>query len=393
MKILCYELRKLFKSPALLGFLALCLVINVWAVLANSHRDEIDILNEMTRVTGPRYGEAYETAFARLPKPTNPGTTKYWLYENAEAAMINARHGGVYGDLLENPQLVRELLLEHSDKTPPLALKLLLQKFDEYQTAMQEITRSGEHADAYFTTQSYEIHNDIFAKLGRLFAFESALLMILLMLMALGYEQMAGTRQLALATKTGRRLALRQAGAALLAGTACFAVIFALGYGLCFAINNFSRAWGQHLASQNLITYLAKRLGPLPWMSRLTVGQYFAGFVGVSWLNCLGLALLAVPFGLLMKNVYVGFCSLAGLAGLQMLFDVLGNQAAVTPLYWYLNFIPPTAQLINNEFWFSTGQDIMLLRHFEWIYPLTFIALLCPVLALCARRFKRKEIH
>ena len=393
MKILYYELHKLVKTPALLGFLALCLAVNIWAVLVSSHRDEIEILNGMAQVTGPRYGEAYESGFTRIAKPANPHSTEFWLYENTEAAMLNARHGGVYGELLENPRLVEELLLEHSNKTPPPALQLLLRKFEVYRTEMQKIIQSGEHMDVYFATQSYEIHYDVFSMLGRLFAFESALLMALLMLWTLGYEQMAGTRLLALATKTGRRLALRQAVAALLAGTACFAVIFAVGYGLCFAVNDFSQVWGQHLSTQNLITYLAKRLGPLPWMSRLTVGQYFAGFVGVSWLNCLGLALLAVPFGLLMKNVYVGFGSLAGLAGLQALLDFLGNQAAVTPFYWYLNFIPPTAQIANNEFWFSTGEDIMLLRHFEWLYPLIFIALLCPVLALCANRFKHKEIH
>jgi len=154
MRIFKAELQKLLRSPAILGFLIVCLTVNTIAVFASSHKEEIDYINALPEIALEEYNPFEE---------------------------------------LRGGEQIKEWLLAERKTIPPLALKLLLW---EYDLLGPEILAKATRRDGdavYFAQATQMIHNDIFSKLGRLFAMESGMFFILVMLFALGYEGMSGT--------------------------------------------------------------------------------------------------------------------------------------------------------------------------------------------------------
>jgi len=355
MRLLTLELRKFLRLPAVWGFLLVCLAVNTIAVFATSHKQEIDILNAMQEIPVEEYNPFEE---------------------------------------LRGGEIIKEQLLAERKNIPAPALKLLLWKYD---LLGPEILAKAERRDGdapYFGEWTQSIHFSIFHTLGRLFAMESGLFCILIMLFALGYEGMSGSDLVGFSSKAGRGIARQKIAAALLLGVAFFAIIHAVGYGLTFAVNDFTKVWSQNISAREHWLPQTTFLGTLPFITwrSMEIGQYFWGCVGVSFLNCLVLSLFAMPFGLLARNVYGAFCTLAGSIFLHIMFFLFWRTHTATPFVWYLSFMPPVTQFILNQTWFSCGGGSMLLPHFEWFYPLICAALLCPALLVCAKKFKRKEL-
>ena len=386
-----HELVKLLLSPAVLGFLGICLVLNTVMVFTTSHRRrEINYLNTLTEITGTVYGEEYSDRLQSVPEPDRNFYPDSWLYREAIQAAEDARNvfAGLNGE-------ITEALRESEAVYSKLTLKIQRWKYGLLAPVIDAKAASEDGSSVYFGPQSDTVHEAVFCEFGRLLAAECCIFFVLIMLWALGYEGMTKTSSVVFASKTGRRLAVHKILAALTAGTAFFAVIYALSYGLTFAVNDFSQVWGQNVSAQYHTSYDVF-FGPLPFITwkSMAVGSYFFATAGTALLNGIVLALLAVPFGLLVKNVYTAFCSLAGLCFLHLLYYRFGIQMAKEqiPLAWNLSLIWPLTQIFNNTLWFTDGGMQMLLPHFELLYPLVCILLLCPAFALCARRFSRKDI-
>ena len=355
MRLLRLELRKLLCGPAIWLFLALCLAVNTLFVFGTGHRYAIAQANEQMQKEGTRYSEDY----------------------------------GLFDGLAEDMLAI----LRRDQDMSPLAKKVQLWKYAKLAPEIEATAQRGDYLDVYFFDGSKWIHENAFEDLGRLLNAECAAFFVLMALWALGCEHMAGTAQTALATKTGRKIAAHKIAAALLLGTGFFAALHGLSYALCFAVNDFSQVWGQSISSQSR-TILMDFFGPMPILTwgPMTVGGYFWRCLLASFLNCLALGLTAIPFGLLVKNVYAAFCGVAGVCFLQLMAGLFGSAWGVQPFAWYLAMALPVTQLLRTRYWCTDGGGVMLLPHFELLYPLIVIALLCPVLLFAVRRFKRKEI-
>jgi len=355
MRLLKLELRKLLRGPAIWLFLALCVAVNALVVLGTGHRYEIAWANERMKKEGTRYSE------------------DYGLFD------------GLAGDMLA--------MLRRDQDMSPLAKKIQLWKYEKLAPEIEAKALRGDGLDVYFFDSSERIHKSVFENLGQLLNAECGAFFVLMVLWALGSEHMAGTAQVALATKTGRRNAAHKMIAALLLGTGFFAALYGLSYSLCFAVNNFSQVWAQSISSQSRMI-LMDFFGPIPILTwgPMTVAGYFRRYVLAAYLNCLALGLMAIPFGLLIKNVYAAFCGVAGVCFLQLMAGLFGSVWGVQPFAWYLAIALPVTQLSRTRYWCTDGGGVMLLPHFELLYPLIVIALLCLVLLFSARQFRRKDI-
>jgi hypothetical protein len=383
------EFTKLLRSPAILGFFAVCIIANVAVVFASSHKTEIDYLNSVAEVTGSVYSEEYAERLRTIPRPDDSHYQEAWLYDTVISASENARNVFAEWDAGE---FAKEI--EANSRLSSAAKQALLWKYARLAPVIEAKAARGDALDVYFSGQSYTIHDTVFGIIGKLLAGEACVFFALIMLWALGYENITGAALVVFSTKTGRRLAVHKIMAALFLGTLFFLAIYTVTYGLAFLLNDFSMVWGQNVSAGYHTTH-DYFLGAMPFTtwSEMTVGGYFFAGCGVAFLNALAAALFAVPFGLMIRNVYAAFCAIAGLAFINGAAYIIGVQfTEATPFIWHLNLITPLLQAFHNTHWFSGGGGYMLLPRFETWYPLIFLALLTPVIGLCARRFTRKEI-
>lgn len=390
MRLLKFEIVKLLRTPAIIGFLGVCLIFNIIVIFSSSHSREIDYLNEVAKTTGNIYSAEYMEKLQSVPEPGEYDYPKSWLYIDLVQAAENS--GNVFADLDINEifQKLQERDFRYSEST----LQMQQWKYSLLTPVIDAKAEAGDGNSVYFGTQSNYIHETVFSTIGKLLAAECGIFFILIMLWALGFENMAGTGLIAYSTKTGRKLTLHKIGTALLIGSAFFIIIYAAGYGLTFLLNDFSQVWGQNVSAQYHTTYDSV-LGGLPFItwSSMTVGGYFFAGVGIAFLNGLVLALFAIPFGLLIKNVYAAFCSITAIVFLHFMFYLYGLQIeGKIPFIWNLSLIAPLTQIFNNELWFSDGGMYMLLPRFEIIYPLICVLLLCPAIIICARKFLRVNL-
>lgn len=389
------EIVKLLRAPAILGFLGVCLIVNTVVILTNSYKEEIDYINDVGETTGWVYGTEYRQKLQTVPVPDELEWPESWNHENIVRGAEGTRN--VFAEL-DTDELFAQL---HDESAPysSLTRKILRMKYDLLTPVIKQKAASDEGSSVYFGAQTGQIHEAVFGIIGTLLAVECCIFFVLFMLWALGFETMAGTGLVTFATKTGRRQVFHKVAAALVMGTGFFIIIHAAGYGLTFFINDYSEVWGQNISAQYHTIY-DNYLGSLPFITwgSMSIGGYFFAFAGVSLLNGLVSALIAIPFGLLIKNVYLAFCSVAGMAFLHLVFYLFflnkaysGAPGAI-PFLWNLSLIFPLTQIFNTGLWFSDGGMLMLLPRFEVFYPLICMLLLCPVLIVCGHKFKRKEI-
>jgi hypothetical protein len=313
-----------------------------------------------------------------------------WLYDTLTESAEGARD--VFADWkLKDVHAA----IDANSALSPAAKQVLKGKYERLAPVIETKSERGDALDVYFAGQSNLIHETVFGSIGKLLAAEACVFFVLIMLWALGYENMVNTAPLIFSAKTGRALARHKAAAALLLGTLFFIIIYTISYGLVFILNDFSVVWGQNV-SAGYHTVYDRVLGPQPFAtwSDMTVGGYFFATCGAAFLNALAASLFAIPFGLLIRNTYAAFCAIAGFALVNGAAYFIGlQQTEVTlPFIWHINLITPLMQILQNALWFSDGGGFMLLPRFETFYPLIFLALMTPVIALCAKRFTRKEI-
>jgi hypothetical protein len=383
MKLVAFELSKLIKSPAIVGFVIICIVANILFVLGTSQKEFIDYTNDVTEVTGGVYGAEYMEKFNTIPVSDD------WRYEALAMSAKGTRD--VFGEFKISE--IQATLKNDDTKLSDMSKNILARKYEALEPVIMEKAERGDGDYVYFAEYTNYIHETVFG-VGRLLMAESCIFFMLIMLWALGYEGMSKTSLVIFSTRTGRRIALHKVLSAFIIGTAFFILTYAVTYGLTFIVNDFSLVWEQNVSAQ-YHTSGARFLGVMPFItwSSMTIGEYLFAGLGVALLNAFVCGAFAIPFGLLIKNVYVAFCCAAGITFLNFVAMLLGEQTLnAVPFAWHLSLITPLAQMLNNLIWFTDGGTKMLIPHFEYLYPLICICLLGMAALVCAKRFHVKEI-
>jgi hypothetical protein len=384
-----FELKKLLTAPVVLGFLAVMIAVNIVYVFATSQKTTIDYYNVLSETAGTSFGTELTEKIKSVPQPTEDDYIHYYLYEDFSGAANSAEQTwnsfeSVRGDDLKNT------VSNPAFPTSEIAKKIQLWKYELLKPVIEEKIERGDAASVYFSNHTNEIHEVLFTYFFRLLGTQSALIFILLMLYALGYERMAGTDLVVYSAKMGRKIVVAKGLAALCASTLCFIVLYGVSCGVLLLVNDLSVVWPQNISAL-FHTIFSDNFGRYPFITwgEMSIGSYFFGCVFVSYLQCLVMAIFATPFGLLVRNVYAAFCAVAGACFAHFALII---HPALEHFAYYLLMTPPLPQLFFNQFWFSDGGDRMLLPHFELLYPLICIAVLTPVILACLRRFYRKDL-
>ncbi|WP_146194705.1 ABC transporter permease subunit [Bifidobacterium callitrichidarum] len=235
----------------------------------------------------------------------------------------------------------------------PVATWLMQRKYDAYATRVTHLTAAGAAMDlaAGTATDDTLLH---WSRMTSYLFYETCVLAVLLMALALGSERTSGTEQLLMTTRTGRRLAAPKIAAGLIATTVAYLLLVAaivVPYLMVFDVRG---VWSASVSSQFNTVF-----GQQPFVTwwDLTIGQYLFVRLTLGLAVTLCFALFTAVLGLLIRNTF----AVAGLVGMTVLLLTglvgVAHSLGSPWLAWIGGFNPVGVLLLRNQWFTELGLD------------------------------------
>jgi len=340
-----HELKKLLSMAALWVFIALCIAFNIMSIPRGLRRIEFDTTSLFP----------------------------YNVFEN------------------HNTSEIAEGYISMLNLTGRVAERMQA-KYAAMQPIADERAIFGDSFSPYFGEHTQIMHISLFhgvaGVMGRLLL-QGILLVVLLTLLAVGYEQINNTEHVVYATKIGRRILFNKIVACIVAGIGAYIILAAITLAVYFNMFGFRDVWGSSVSSG--FNYIASITGARPFITwhNLTVASYFIASIGLALGLQICFIFMSVIVGTLSKNVHIGFLMMV------LVNAVCFALPLVIPRTLYAHFVPfhtPIWLWWNSHLWFTDGSMITLWRNFElWGLGVSFIAL-AAFCVLAARKFEKRNI-
>lgn len=340
MTLVAWEWRKLFRLPALWGFLALCLAFNgllLWE--EDSLRQPFNEASAITKELGQRVDGAFLEGLEDLPR------TEYGdMVLSAARDMTDILKdydtrdlAGLYGEVV---------------KDSPAAVRLMKWKYDLLAERVAHLSGTGAAMDLYAGPVTHDAHQFLYDTLFRAVVTEALLLGMLSMLYLLGFEGQRRTLSLICASRTGRRLYGKKVLAGLAAAVFFYILLAAVTLGIYFCRCDYSGVWEASVSSQfNYLTDMLYRRPFLTW-GDFTVGGYLAAQLALGAALTAAFALLAAAGGLLLRNVYASALVLA-----VVCFSGVGLTAGLAQaglwIAYFVSLVHPSCVWLGLGGWFT----------------------------------------
>jgi hypothetical protein len=361
-----YELKKLLLAPAIIVFVALCLIVNAAIAIAN-------------------YSD-YE--YQPDAKPAN-------VFEGYQASDLAEGYIKKYGVTENNADNIRA-------------------KYEKLQPVIDEKSANGDALSPYFRELTYERHGLLFGTMFTAILAEICLLALLLALLSVTYENSRNTEQLVFSSKTGRRVMRVKLAASLTATIATSAVIiegslfvFFAGFdllryesagsvrvphigegGLAQSAPSWREVWSENVSSGFNFTIGEFGKPFITWHS-FTVIEYLWATIGAAFLLAVCFCLLGYAVGVSARSDYgaaiAAVAVVAAMGFAEPLFPV-GSMVKNA-----LN-LSPVGLWRNCGTWFTDGGANVLWANFESVGLAASLTALSLAALLISRAFKGREI-
>jgi hypothetical protein len=342
--LFAYELKKLLFTPAIIGFLALCLIVN--AAIAITGDD------------GGGYGDDREETI-----PAN-------VFEDYRADDLAEMYIRKYGAADGDAENIRA-------------------KYARLQTVIDKKAADGDALSRYFGEGTYYRHGLLFGTLFTAMIAESCLLALFLALLSVTWENARNTEQTVFSSKAGRRVMRVKLAASLMAAVAVAAVVLAVGLFVFFARFGYWRdAWDANVSSGFNFTVGEHGKPFIAWRS-FTVAAYLRAMIGAAFPLAVCFCLLGYGVGLSVRNGYGAFiAAVAVVAALAFTEPLLPTGSVARGA---LN-LSPVGLWRNSEAWFTDGGANILWANFETLGLATSLAALSLAALIAGKVFKRREL-
>lgn len=387
--IVRFEIKKIICVPAILGFAVLLAVLNCVVAVGLSRSEEIDYINAVNTIAGNKFSASYTKKLESI-LPPDEDSVESWFHEDLLAAAQNfdirtAKH---YAEELENYEQSLEAENEFFGK---IIASLMARKYEKAGIEAARKLACGEINYVAFAGETGRIFNSVSGTLGVLMVAECSLIAVLAVMYSLSCEHISGADMLVYSTRKGRRkIVLSKIAASVLVSSGVYAFIFILGYGIYFALNDFSQVWNVPVSAYyNFISVNSNGMPVLAWSS-MTFLEYFIFSSLLGYAIMLVFMLFAAAVGLASKNTYAGFGLLALTVLLNVALIVVPPDSPAGLLL--INMFP--AGIINTmPAWFQYGSSITLFAYQETILVILWLLLMAAVLAVSLRYFAKKDIR
>lgn len=272
----------------------------------------------------------------------------------------------------------------------PTALTFMEKKYEKLQPVIDVKAVNGDALDPYFGMWSANIHEKIFGGFGKLLFAEFCILSILMTLLLAGYENVSNTAMMVYTTKTGRKLIIKKFLSSLVASSLIFIIIYGVGWGFVFGINDFTGIWGQNVSSVNNGFNIDGFFGvPFTTWQSMTFKQYLVKSLSMSYLLGIVFTMLSFPLAVLMRNTFGAFWILAGINVVNVILIMV---IPFTSPFYCLAKMTTFGIILYNWIWFTDGGSYFFLPHFETVITIFYAILAVLATTFAMKKFKRKDL-
>jgi hypothetical protein len=340
MTLFGYELKKLLLTPAIIGFIAMCLILNAVIVVASYNDYEYQSDVEPVNVF-----EGY-----------NAGEFAEWFIKR-------------YGVTEDNADHIRA-------------------KYAKLQPVIDEKAVNSDALSRYLGVSTYYKHGLLFGTVFKAIIAEGCLLALFLALLSVTYENTRNTEQIVFSSRTGRRVLLAKLAASLSATAVTTAAILAFTLLVFFARFDWRGVWGANVSSGFNYTQGLYGIPFMTWHS-FTVLGYLLATIGAALLLAVCFCLMGYTVGVLVRNDYgaviAAITLTAAMAFTEPLFPVGSVIKSVLTL-------SPVGLWRNCAAWFTDGGVSILWANFESVGLAVSLILLLLAVLISLKTFKRREL-
>lgn len=316
MGIVAYEVRKVFRVPALWGFFLLGLAFNILLIAGQDY--ERGYFNNIRNLAGQSVLCAGEK-------------------DNVFAGYDTGNLAAFYANIVMESRT---------------AVRWVERKYALLQPRAEHLAECGAALDFYAGDITYESHQFLFHSLVRAILAEGSIGAMLAVLYLMAYEQMSRTAGQVCASRTGRRLWTKKLMAAVLSAVLLYFLLAIITLTLYFGLWDYGGVWNESVSSRfNYLTDMLYKRPFLTWHD-FTVGGYLAAVLALGAALVVVFCLMAAVCAMAVRNVYGAALVLAlvlfGGIGLGSLF----SQCKAWGLY-FVTTLQPSAVWLSVNVWFT----------------------------------------
>ena len=374
MSIVKHELKKIILFPALIGFVAFALALNI-AVVATMRNSYANFIAEASRTTGVQLGAEFNERRLQL-EPS--------LYIDIFRLQTTDVTDVLYG---YTTGYIADFAVEWLGLSG-LNERLMRWKYERFQHAVDARQQAGDSMTMYFADITHIRHQAIFNYTMGLLLYQGIILAALIMLLSIGYENAAKTESVVFATKTGRKVNRYKLLVGIIAGIGIYAILATVTLTIYFAFNPMGGTWESSVSSGFNFMRDGFMVRPFVTWHSLNVTQYLIASLAVSVGVMLCFSLMAYAVGLWVRNSYIGFLLVIAINGVLFLLPIYSPFHTV-------NFAvsqSPIWLVLMRDVWFTDGGYNVILPHFETVGTIGSLTILAVIGAFSVAKFRRRNL-
>lgn len=380
------ELKKQLSSVAVWGFIAVCLLFNIYLVISNSGNKYADFVGVASNDTGYILGQSFNE---KLSQFTASGEQAEYL-EQLKSQTYDVT------DVFEDYETkgIGESYIAAIGATDHFA-EDMRDKYSALQKVVDEKAAKDESLTLYFAGVTYSQHQQLFNGLMGCLLIEGIPVAVLLALFSVGYENNHRTENIVYSTKTGRHILRSKITASISAGLGAYALLALFTFLIYFSVNEYGSIWGSSVSSvfNYRYDYIAGYRPFVTWHS-FSVLTYFLATLGMSAGMILCFSLIAFSIGVLIRNNYIGFLVLIAINAFLVVFpSQIPNTLPTTRLYAiYYSMLSPVWLWLKHSIWFTDGDANILWPHFETLGFCVSLLLLTVLCIFATIYFRKRDL-
>ncbi|MDQ0480193.1 hypothetical protein [Hathewaya limosa] len=422
MEIIENEIKKIVKSPIVIGLTVLFILFNLFIMSEKfCYREDLKVLNTIVKKVGYKIDEKmienfknyYEENLNEVKKIINKKEGKTYknvadFYENTkldisqqyniqeqqkikETCILENYYYSIEQNDMDYKKINMKEIAEYQIKSYRIfgeAAKTIRSNYKKFQKRLDNIRVNGEHRNLFFIGKLYEMHSFLFKDILRNVIFEIAILGCLIILFIVNYEFHNNTSLIVYCTKRGRNLVKDK----MFAGLICICLVTTIILGttliIYFSIFSYEGLWKIPISS-----YFNWEGGMgTPFMSWFPINmkQYLILFIILVYVIQMLFGGITFLIARITKNTYIGF----------FIFFIVGSFAVVLSTFVpknsnfiiYSNFNPFFLTMHPN-FWFMHGDIFTTYKCYELITVLIWGGLLIITGILSVKKFKKEALN
>jgi hypothetical protein len=384
MLIYRYELKKLLKSAAVWGFIAVCLLFNI-IIISNSGNAYADFVSTVAEDTGYIPDQSF---YAKLSQVTaSDKQAKYYLEQ------LKYETGGVT-DVFEGYEVkdIADIYINVAGLSGFFA-KTMRDKYTALQKVVEEKAERDESLTLYFAGATHHRHHFLFGTLtGWLFT-EAVLVSVLLVLLSIGYENIHGTESLVYSTKKGRLVLRPKFAASVTAGVLAYALLALITLVVYFSKTQYGGVWRSSVSSLfNYRVDLIAGIRPFVTWYSFNILTYLMAMLAMGAGVVLCFMLMAFSIGMLVRNSYMAFLVLLIANGVNVVLPMQVSQTLPIGLaVRCFSILSPVWLWLKHGIWFTDGDIDIIWPHFEMLGLCMSLAVLTALCLLATNYFRKRD--